>query len=288
MYTARVQNGGEMLTLTGKETEYQIISIQGLNPPPAQINMTTLVGLDGARYNSAKLETRNIVITVRINGDVEKNRNQLYRFFKTKDRCTFYFSNETHDVSIEGYVDSLECDLFTNSETAQISVICPFPYFRSVSEIIADSETVFEVFTFPFSINIGEPVIISSISEDADGGIDVYNGSETETGVILEIDFNEDADSIEIKNVTTGDDMKLIYEFREGDRVIVNTNKGEKSIVLVRGGEITNIFPAIQRGSAFFQLIVGNNRFEYLLDGEPDTGKAVGLVFRWYNLYRGV
>lgn len=275
------------MLVTGDEPKYQVIKIAGLNPPKAQINLTTVVGLDGARFNSAKLETRNIVLTVRINGNVEENRLRLYQYFRTREWCTFYYSNSRRDVSIEGYVESVECNLFAKGETAQISILCPFPYFRSISEIVADSSSVFSQFVFPFTINLGDPVVISTIEEESDGSIDVYNGSESETGVILEIDFNDAASTIEIKNTSTGDDLKLSYQFQSEDKVIVNTNKGEKSITLIRGGVFSNIFSALQPGSTFFQLIIGNNHFEYLVDGVANT-EDVSLVFRYYNLYRGV
>ena len=246
-----------------------------------------MAGLDGARYNSAKLYTRNIVITVRINGDVETNRLRLYRFFRTKEWCTFFYANGSVDVQIDGYVEAVECDLFSMSETAQISILCPQPYFRSISEMVADSSAVFSVFCFPFSINIGEPVPISTTVTGADGAVDVYNGSESEAGVTVEVLFSAAAESLEIKNTSSGEYIKLIYDFLANDQVTINTNKGSKSITLIRDGEISNIFPALTEGSAFFQLIVGNNHFEYLLDNEINT-EDVELVFRWYTLYRGV
>ena len=61
MFTARIQNrSGEVYVLTGDEPVYQVVKILGLNPPQAQINLTTVVGLDGAKFNSSKLETRNL------------------------------------------------------------------------------------------------------------------------------------------------------------------------------------------------------------------------------------
>ena len=288
MYTAKIQNrGGDLLILTGDEPVYQIVSITGLNPPRAQVNTTAMAGLDGARYNSAKLNTRNIVITVRINGDVETNRLRLYRYFRTKEWCTFFYANGSVDVQIDGYVEAVECDLFSMAETAQISILCPQPYFRSISEMVADSSAVFSVFCFPFSINIGEPVQISTTVTGADGAVDVYNGSESEAGVTVEVLFSAAAESLEIKNTSSGEYIKLIYDFLANDQVTINTNKGSKSITLIRDGEISNIFPALTEGSAFFQLIVGNNHFEYLLDNEINT-EDVELVFRWYTLYRGV
>ena len=288
MYTARIENReDEIFILTGREQEYQIIKIAGLNPPKAQINLTTVVGLDGARFNSARLNTRNIVITVRINGDVETNRLRLYRYFRTREWCTFYYSNDSRDVSIEGWVESVECDLFSRGETAQISIICPFPYFKSLAEIFADSSIVSPLFTFPFSINVGEPVMISILDPDSEGFVNVMNGSEVEAGAVVTAEFSAAASSLEIKNTTTGEDMTLVYAFAAGDKVVIDTQKGQKSILLIRGGDITSIFTAIQPGSAFFQLAVGVNHFEYLVDNSSDVS-GVFLSFRFNELYRGV
>lgn len=275
------------MILTGDEPVYQVVSIQGLNPPPAQINTTNIVNMDGSRYNSAKLLTRNLVITIRINGEVEQNRLRLYRYFKTKEWCTFYYKNDSVDVNIAGYVESVECDLFSRSEMAQISILCPFPYFRSVSQIVADSSTVFSTFVFPFSINIDDPVVISSIDPDSEGYIDVYNGSESETGVLLEIDFDDAFNSVAVKNTTTGDEMTLNYAFEAGDKVLINTTRGEKSVILARGSIFTNIFSSLAPGSVFFQLVMGVNRFQYLVNGVENT-EDVFLIFKYYTLYRGV
>jgi hypothetical protein len=285
MYTAKIENyNGEVLTLTGNEPVYQIIDIVGLNPPRAQINTSTIVGLDGAVFNSSKLETRNIVLTIKINGDVETNRQQLYNYFRTKSWCKFYYTNQNRDVSIVGYVESLECNFFTNNETAQISIICPYPYFKSIAEITQTLTHTNAAFTFPFSINIGNPVIIS---EYTTGGINVYNSSESETGAIIEINFSSSASTIELKNVTTGDDFILNYNFQANDTLLINTNKGQKSITLIRNGVLNNLFSALQRGSVFFQLATGNNFFEYLIDNLAGSDEA-RVTFRYYNVYRGV
>ena len=287
MYTAKIENSnGDLLTLTGQEAVFQVINIAGLNPPAAQINTTTIVGLDGAVFNSSKLQTRNLVLTIKINGYVETNRLLLYSYFKTKDKCTFYYTNNSLDVSIEGYVESVECDLFTNNEIAQISILCPYPYFKSLSEILTDSSNVTPQFVFPFSINIDEPVVISTLDDTE--GIAVFNSSESETGVLVEIDVKDSVSSIEIKNTSTGDDLKLIYSFLSGDKIIINTNKGQKSVNLIRGGTISNLFSALQQGSVFFQLTVGTNNFEYLVSGSAANNDDISILFRYYSIYRGV
>ena len=286
MYTAKIQNvNGDVYVLTGNEPVYQVIDIQGLNPPKAQINTTTIVGLDGATFNSSKLETRNLVLTIKINGDVEANRQNLYRYFRTKEWCKFFYSNASVDVYIEGYVESVECGLFTNDERAQISIICPYPYFKSVEQIIDDISNTLAAFVFPFSINEDEPIVFSTY--ESSRVTNVYNATASETGVEIEIDIKAAVTTIEIKNTITGDDLTLSYSFQANDRVLINTNKGQKSVKLVRSGMTSNLFSAVQRGSVFFQLSAGVNLFGYLVDNGANN-EDVYIIFRHYNTYRGV
>lgn len=286
MYTAQIENaGGEVLTLTGNETNWQIISITGLNPPNAQINVTNIAGLDGAKFNSSKLNTRNIVIMLKLNGNVEENRQLLYQYFRTKETCTFYFKNENRDVSISGYVETVECELFSSGEILQASIICPYPYFKAIAEIIADISNELAAFTFPFSINIGEPIPFSLYISNR--VTNVENNSESETGIIIQIDVLDSINSIQIKNTDSGETMTLNYSFQENDRVIINTNKGQKSIQLIREGETINIFSAMAQGSVFFQLKVGTNHFGYLIDSGAND-EDVFITFNYSNVYRGV
>jgi hypothetical protein len=286
MYTAKIENSsGQILTLTQNESDFQVISITGLNPPPAQINTTGIAGLDGAKFNSSKLNTRNVVITLKLNGNVEENRLILYQLFRTKESCTFYYSNTSLDVSIGGYVETVECDLFSNSETMQISIICPYPYFKSIDEIIADISNEVAGFSFPFSINIGSPIPFSIYISNRI--TQVINNSESETGVIIEIDILNPVNKIQIKNTNSGDSLVLQYGFLKGDVVTINTNKGSKSIKLLRNGVTTNIFSSLQQGSVFFQLAVGVNPFGYLVDnGQNDSD--VSIKFNYSTIYRGV
>lgn len=286
MYKAKIENfNGDILTLTGDEPVYQIINITGLNPPKAQINTTKIAGMDGAVFNSSKLGMRNIVLTIKINGDVEQNRLNLYNYFQTKSRCKFYYSNNSLDVWIEGYVESVECGLFTNNETAQISILCPFPYFQSINEIIVDSSNVISGFTFPFTININEPVVISTLGPN--GMIYVYNAAESEAGTQIEIDFKTSASSVELVNTRNGDTFELDYSFLQNDKVVINTQKGNKSITLIRSGTMSNLFSALKKGSVFFQLAPATNIIDYSVDGQIESG-AVYIVFKFHNAYRGV
>lgn len=286
MYKAQIENsGGESITLTQNEEKWQVVSITGLNPPDAQINITDIAGLDGGKFNSSKLNTRNLVIMLKLNGIVEENRQELYRFFRTKDNCVFYFKNKNRDVSIKGVIETVECDLFSNAELMQISIICPYPYFRAMAEVISIVSNEIAAFKFPFSINVNEPIPISTYVESRI--TDVVNRSEAETGVLITIDVLEAISTIQIQNTVTGEYISLAYAFQAGDRILIDTNKGQKSIRLIRAGETSNIFSAMRSGSTFFQLAIGSNYFGYLAD-DGDSDENVYITFTYYHLYRGV
>ena len=285
MYEAKIENkNGEVFILTGDEPRYQVINITGLNPARAQINTVSMAGLDGARFNSSKLNTKNIVLTIKINGAVEQNRINLYNYFRTKEWCRFYYSNDTRDVFIDGYVENVECGLFSKDEIMQISIICPSPYFSALSEIVADISDTVKLFVFPFSINSGDPIPFSVYGS---GRVTtIYNDSESEVGVIIEITFGDAVDAIVIKNTMTGEEFELDYSFDVGDVVTINTNKGQKNVYMVRDGEKINMFPALKKGSVFFQLAAGINTFGYLADGTED--RNIRIKFTYRNQYRGV
>lgn len=300
MFKCKIENiKNNVLTLTQDESNYQVLSITGLNPPKAQINTSTIAGLDGSKFNSSKLESRNIVITLKINGDIEANRIKLYKYFTTKEWCKFYYENDHRNVYIDCRVENFECDLFTNDETAQISLICPQPYFKDMETIIDDISKALAAFEFPFaygSKGATNPQITPDSSTDnaiefstidTSKITNIYNDSESETGVIIKIDVLGTISDIRIKNTQTGESFILKYSFLENDRIVVNTNKGQKSVVLTRNGVTSNLFTAIRKGSTFFQLTIGDNFFGYTADNGSNDD-LVHITFEHYNVYRGV
>lgn len=286
MFDLRVEKtNGESLTLTQKEDIYQVIDIQGLNPPKAQVNITPLANIDGGQFNSAKLDTRNIVVIVRINGDAERNRIALYDFFPTKTQVKLFYKNDTRDIFAEGIVESVECTAFAQSEICQISIVCPDSYLHGVEEIVVDISDALAMFEFPFFINQNEPIPFSEYANHRE--INVRNESNAETGVEVQLDFMASVNTVEIKNVETGEYIKLSGSYQDADRIIITTGKGEKKVRLIRNGVESNIFAQLVKGSTFFQLYPGDNIFSYLADNGASNDK-VFILFSFHERYRGV
>lgn len=286
MYKLEVENKlGHKLELTNNENKFQILKIDGLTPPKAQIFTNSISDLPGQMFKSSKLEMRNIVLTIKVNGDVEKNRIELYSYFAPTKWCKLYFKNGTRNVSIEGYVETMEADLFVINETVQVSIVCPNPFFKSIETIISDLTFVSSSFEFPFAI----PRYGIEFSTILDNKVSVLiNTGDVEAGIIIEIStaYIPITNPV-IYNYETGEFLKINATVGRGERIIVNTTKGEKSIIRKsNSGTETNIMNSLDlNSSTWLQSSPGVNYFTF----SADSGAEMLNVYISQNLlYLGV
>jgi predicted phage tail component-like protein len=286
MFSLKVENAkGAILELTNDETNFQVTNVEGLNPPNATINTSDFANGDGSAFNSSKIPNREIVITVYINGDVQTNRLTLYQYFRNKNWCKIYYTDDKRDVYIEGYVQAFEAPIFTQKQVAQISILCPDPYFKDIETIVQSISKALKKFTFPFSINIGEPIAFSEI--ELEKITNVINESESETGLIVNVTFMGRVDKLEIRNIDNGQNFIIDYNFMANDKLIINCNRGSKSVILTRDALAYNLIPYVRSGSTFFQLGIGDNNFSFLAD-DGTSDMSVDIQFNYYKVYLGV
>lgn len=265
MYTAKLRNQyGVMLELT-HNSNYTITEITGLNPVSAAINTAALATTDGTMFNSSRKNERNIVITVVIESDVEKNRLALYRIAPPKYPVRFYFKNGMRDVFIDGYVETHEINQFKNRQVAQISIICPQPFFKSIEDNLIEFSSVEPLFEFEFwtedESNSGEGIPFSEIITENEQTI--VNNGDVESGLILELHALGTVENPVIYNRETRETFALNFTMQEADTITINTNPGEKSVTLMRDGIITNIINYIDIRNDWFVLKYGDNIFTY-------------------------
>ena len=286
MFRLKVENvKGSILELTNNEDDYQVTNVDGLNPPESTINTTNYANTDGSSFNSSKITNREIVITIYINGDIEKNRLKLYTYFRNKQWCKLYIQNDSRDVYIEGYTQTAEVSMFVQRQVFQVSILCPNPYFKDLTTIKQSLTKVVRLFVFPFSINIDEPVEFSTLKLEE--VTTITNESEAETGLIIDVEFLGSVEKLEIKNTDTGESFIVNYSFIAGDKLEINCNKGSKSITLTRNAVEYNLFSYKASGSTFFQLGIGDNNFSYLAD-EGNDDMLIDMYFNYYKVYLGV
>ena len=92
---------GEVLAF-GRDSRYAV-TISGVSPAAATINLSKAAMIDGARFNSSRVSERNIVLMVYFLKDVESARLNLYRLFTCigvdRDLIPFFhFHAQTYDL----------------------------------------------------------------------------------------------------------------------------------------------------------------------------------------------
>lgn len=282
------------LILTRPELSgFVVESITGLGPGKADINTTEVSTNDGGLFNSSRLSSRNIVLTLGFlsTGSIEDIRQKSYRYFPIKKKVTLLIETDNRKAKIDGYVESNEPNIFSKSEGSTISIICPNPFFYSAGDA---NITVFSgidpAFEFPFG---GESLFeVGRIIHRTEQVVS-YTG-DSEIGVTITIHALGEARNLVIHNLTAKQAIRIDTDKIEsmtgsgiiaGDDIIICTVKGNKSIRLVRNGDTINILNCLGRNVDWFQLSKGDNIFAYVADDGINN-----LQFKIENqvIYEGV
>ena len=232
---------------------YLVKDIAGLDPSKANIVSSPFALLDGAKYQASRIETRNIIFTIRPQPDyvtktVDSLRSDLYLFFMPKSKITMKFFREGKPtVEIVGYVESLETLLFTQSPEIVISVICMNPSFANISEM---------------SLPVTPGAFISTSGVDAESVS--YAGS-IETGFIFSMTLpvgSAPLSSFALKHsFPSGGEsvLNFVGGLIAEDTVVINTVSGNKYAYLTRAGATSSVLYAISPSSKWIKLYPGSN-----------------------------
>ena len=249
---------------------YVIESIEGLDPPEAVINTTRNANADGSVYNSAYVNNRQIIITLAINGPAEANRINLYKYFKNKYPIRLYYQNNTRDVYIDGYCKNIQIEFFNKKQIAQITILCPEPFFNGSSNTVIDFSSVAAGFEFPFSIE-DPPGEIEFSTINLEEEKDLVNTGDVETGFSIYFKARGPVTNPTIYNSETNEYIKLNITMSEGDVIFINTRTKQKTIQLTSNGVTTNIIGNLVNGSTWFTLTPGDNLFIVTAEGTPEN-----------------
>lgn len=271
------------LKLTQNEKRWQVTSMTGLNSPPAAISSSVVPTFDGERFNSARLEARNIVITLAINGNAETNRMALNKVILPKRYIKIYYRNNSLNLYIEGYVESFEYDVYADNKIiAQASIICPDPYWKDTEQTGAQLMPVVNLFEFPFSLP-EEGIALSELLTIT--GASITNQGTIQAGLNITIEAGNEVLNPYIINATTGEKMLLHTEMTKGDVITINTTRGNKYIRMYKDGATQNIINDMDENSQWISLAIGENSFTY---GAEYGAENITVRIEYRNQYGGV
>lgn len=270
--------------------------IKGLGPAKAQVNFTEMATMDGGLDNSARLETRDIDLSLIFmeHPTIEDTRHLSYKYFPIKRKITFIVETDTRICQTTGIVEENVPEIFSKQEGCSISILCADPYFYSVNDNEDISHGVKPLFEFIYENNsLTQPLTeFGEIVKNRE--FDIFYEGDLEIGFVLNIHAIGKASGIRIINRKTGQILRInddrIVDIMEtgidaGDDIILNTNRGEKGLSILRGGVTTNIINALERPVRWFQLSKGHNPYVF----QADKG-LTNLIFTvtYRIIYEGV
>lgn len=282
-----------------------VISIDGLGPVKANVSTSKLASHDGSVFNSARLDERDINMTLELMpvpskdeiSTVEKVRHLVYKYFPIKRPVRVEFETDTRSVYVNGIVDDDQPNIFSEKERMTISIRCPDPWFYSVKETNTTFSGIVPKFVFPFSSPVGNPslhmgeIVTNTINN-------IYYEGDNESGVIISIHAIGPATHLRIYNIDTHesmaiDDDKLLAitgsKIKASDDIIINTRQNSKKITLIREGIKYNILNTLNKNPSWFTVNKGDNQFAFTAD-DDDVSNPLNLRFdiETVNTYEGV
>ena len=287
------------LELTRPEKSgFYIENIEGLGPANATVNITESATVDGGYYTSSHVSTRNIVLTLGFlyEKGIEDMRHESYRYFPLKKQIKLLIETDNRTCMTHGYVESNEPNIFSERETTQISILCPDPYFYAFNNGVGYTSNLsrdIALFSFPFSNeSLDEPLIeLGQVTDTAERI--VHNPGDVEIGVKIHIYVKGSITSIGISNRTTDQTMNIdtdrlkqitSADLKEGDEIVINTKKGDKSIYLISDGAKTNILNCLSRFTDWIYLLPGDNQI-FLAASDPTN---MDVTMEQEVMYAGV
>lgn len=276
-----------------------VTGASGLGPAEGTINTVNFATSDGALFNSSRIKSRDIELNLKFLGsDIEAVRHKLLRYFRVKHPITLDFITDYRHTYITGYVEKNEIDIFSNSEGADLTIVCPNPFFRLRDPAKGKNSVRFTTSTPSFEFefqdpNSDSPTLIFGEMTITGETVVVYEG-DADASTIVDIQFLGPTSGVKLYNTTTQTRINIDTNeisrllgstIRAGDRLSISSGVGDKYVKAYRDGNVYNALSALDKDSDWIFLTPGDN----LITVRADTGiDNVSAIISFENLYESI
>lgn len=255
----REEDNTQLLTLPvgvpSSSSPFFVTAVDGLGPVAANIMTSPYATIDGAIFQNASVDTRNIVMNIEIKpsavigNDVATHRETIYRYLPPKRPVIItlvkndYEKGEADTLRIKGFVESTEPAIFSSSTAVQVSLICPDPHFSGHTPIAIPGKT-------------GKPLDVSPFGSATAGFLFDMTLKKPLSKITIEAKYQE----------------TLVYtdSLATGDRIRISTVPGDKFVSRTKAGVVTNQLEKLTRGSMSMGLDTRVSSF-YVNKGTPEA-----------------
>lgn len=279
---------GQSIAL-GNTRPFILTKISGTGVENTTVISSKSPGQDGKSHHGTLLEERVLPIEGAIVGenieDMYRKRQQLTSIFNPKAKGKLTYINNAGKHEINCSVESITFGEQVNYlQHFLIQMYCPNPYWMDIYE--AKEEIALWVGDFEFPLEIPEDEGIEMGHRESNLIVNINNTGDVECGMRIEFIALATVKNPSLFDVNTRKFIKINRTLQSGDKLLINTDFGNKRIELIKSdGSIQNVFNWIDPDSEILQLNVGDNLFRY--DAEQGIDNLeVSIYYR--PLYLGV
>lgn len=239
-------------------TEIMLTGIDGIG---INTDINTVDNYDtGAYTQGIHIPCRIVTLTFDIYPTGEKYKNiadKIYSLCQHGQAVKIRIQDDTQDVYCNGYCSSCTPAQHSIPAYFAIQIKCADPYFYDYNSNIITMLGLsqdFEIIENEWELNAVE------FGNFCDNNVtEINNNGACECGFICVINIIDTVNNITLQNLTTNEKMQINTAFISGDKIIINTQTGQRNIKLIRGEAEYNIIGALSDDSTFFQLQQGKN-----------------------------
>jgi len=262
---------------------YMLLGFEGFEQPSTDIQMSKAPYQDGKTLIDDIFDERIVTLTFAVFADDQQElfdrRATINQRFNSRlglgilkleqtEGSTYYLDVITKSIN---FIESVKSEY----TTIVIQLIAPNPFWYDPTQL----ESIMVGFSGGFSFPLSFPVSFGTVGTQ----ITITNSGNVDTPVLIYF-YGEVVDPV-IENQTTDESITLTQTVDDGDILIINTAFGEKSSMLLSGGEYTNAFEYVDPDSDFWKLPPGDSTVRYTASSEGENAQC---RLYYYNRYSGL
>jgi len=274
--------------VTFKETRpLLLLSIAGTGAPETDVQMQKAPFQDGQTYIDSLLEPRALTVQAAIfaltSQEIFERRRDLSRAFNPKlGPGRLRYEHDAGVVEIEAVPEAAPVFLEGSGNRSRqhqkvlISLLCPDPFWYEPDESFVWLSGAEGGLRFPIRF----PLSFAQLK----GEVTVENRGDAPTPVLIE--FYGQTSRPKVENVTTGQHIEVNQDIAAGEKLVINTAFGQKTVRLVDAeGGSQNAMHYITLESEFWHLEPGKNLLRY---SSLSAGAGAKVSVVWKDRYVGV
>lgn len=252
MYLRLVADDGSKIDLFNNDY-FTITDFDGMTEGNTSISSSILADTDGDTINAQMVNARDVTLTLRFKDTVspELSKRFLLKYFKLKKEIVLELNYKDRISRLTGYVQAINIPRFTNSVTAQVDIHCSNPFWQDVDALVQMISDVQAMHHWPIHPTEEEPIYMGLLIGSYQSTI--VNNGDVDIGMIITIVAEKAISKPRIMIDRTSDFLEVNVAMEAGQELIINTNKGQKSVTL----DGVNVINKLVSGSTWLQLGIG-------------------------------